>query len=42
MTNCRYPPAIQAWVRRHQALDSLAFTEMSGREAIGLGVRACA
>ncbi|WP_161914817.1 hypothetical protein [Methylosinus sp. C49] len=37
-----YPPAIQAWVRRHQALDSLAFTDMSGREAIGLGIRACA
>jgi len=37
-----YPPAIRAWVRRHQALDSLAFTEMSGSEAIGLGIRACA
>jgi len=36
-----YPPRIRAWVMRHNALDSLSFTDMSGSEAIALGVKAC-
>lgn len=36
-----YPRAVRNWVRSHGALNSLAMTEMSGRQAIALGVRAC-
>jgi len=37
----RLPRQIQAWVLRHRALDSKAFTYMSGSEAISLGIREC-
>jgi len=36
-----YPLAVRHWVLRTGALSSSALTELSGREAIGLGVRAC-
>ena len=37
-----YPRAIRHWVLRAGALSSSALTELSGRQAIALGVRACA
>lgn len=36
-----YPPRIRAWVRQHRALDSFAYTSMSGEQAIALGIRRC-
>jgi len=36
-----YPRAIRHWVRRHHALASQSFTDMSGSQAIALGVPRC-
>jgi hypothetical protein len=36
-----YPRAIRHWVLRNGALNSDALTELSGRQAISMGVRAC-
>ena len=36
-----YPPRIREWVRRHHALASQDWVNMSGREAIALGVPRC-
>jgi hypothetical protein len=36
-----YPSRIRRWVLRTGALDSSSLTELSGRQAIAMGVRAC-
>ncbi len=37
----KYPPHIRDWAERSGALESTAFTPMSGAQAIALGMRAC-